>query len=129
MTITSIFASLLALMYVVLSVRVIGARRRAQVALGDGGDPHLLRCQRVHANFSEYVPLTLILMLVAEHQGAWSGAVLLIGGLLLVGRIIHAYGVSQSPEKLWQRVSGMVLTFSALALGAFVNLAQAFIAS
>jgi uncharacterized protein len=40
------------------------------------------------------------------------------GGCLLVGRYLHAYGMSQSPDILPLRVAGMVLTFASLAIAA-----------
>jgi hypothetical protein len=38
------------------------------------------------------------------------------GLALLVGRIIHAYGLSQTPHNMTLRVGGMVLTFTALLI-------------
>jgi uncharacterized membrane protein YecN with MAPEG domain len=119
------YAAILALMYVALSVRVIGARRSARVALGDGGNAVLLRRQRVHANFAEYVPLALILMMLAEQQQMPALIIHALGASLLAGRLIHAVGVSRHPEQLWQRVTGMSLTFAALICGALANLAYA----
>lgn len=124
MAITAMYASILALFFVSLSVRVIGARRAARVALGDGGNAQLLRRQRVHGNFAEYVPLALILMLLAEQQGTAPWVVHGIGLLLLAGRLMHAFGVSQSPERIWQRVTGMSLTFAAISVGALANLVR-----
>ena len=122
MMITPVYAAVLALIYVALSVRVIGARRSARVALGDGGNPALLRRQRVHANFAEYVPLALILMLLAEQQSMPAAIIHALGACLLAGRLFHAIGVSRHPERLWQRVTGMSLTFTALVAGALANL-------
>ena len=68
MTITPIYAGLLTLVFVALSVRVIGGRRMAGVGLGDGGNRLLLRKTRAHGNFAEYVPFALILMALAELQ-------------------------------------------------------------
>jgi|LNFM01.1.fsa_nt_gb uncharacterized membrane protein YecN with MAPEG domain len=121
-TVTPIYAGLLALLFVVLSIRVIGTRRSAGVALGDGGDRMLLRRQRVHANFTEYVPLALVLLVIAELQGA---PLLLLHGLgvaLLTGRLVHAYGVSQDPERMALRVTGMAITFTVLIASAVFNL-------
>jgi uncharacterized membrane protein YecN with MAPEG domain len=39
--------------------------------------------------------------------------------------VIHAVGVSREPEKIWQRVAGMSLTFTAIGAGALVNLVAA----
>ena len=120
--VTPIYAGLLALLLVFLSVRVIRARRAARIALGDGGDRALLRRMRVQANFAEYAPLVLVLMAMAELQGAIPVLIHAIGLLLIIGRLCHAYGVSQEPETFRFRVGGMALTFAALVSGALVNL-------
>ena len=128
MSVTPVYAGLLALMFILLSVRVIGMRRAARVALGDGGNPALLRRQRVHGNFAEYAPLALLLMALAELQGLPHGMIHAIGILLLVGRATHAYGVGREPEVFRARILGMALTFAALGTGAVANLGGALLA-
>jgi uncharacterized membrane protein YecN with MAPEG domain len=125
LTITPAYAGLFALFFVFLSVRVIQLRRATRVSLGDGGDQELQRRSRVHANFAEYVPLTLILMLLAELQGQPSWTIHLIGALLLIGRAAHAYGISQAPQILKLREVGMVTTVAAIVIGAVANLIAA----
>lgn len=122
LTVSPVYAGLLGLLFVFLSVRVIGARRRSGVALGDGGDQALLRRQRVHGNFAEYVPLGLVLLVCAEATGVAHWQLHLIGSLLLAGRAIHAIGVSGEPEILPLRVAGMALTFTALITAALACL-------
>jgi uncharacterized membrane protein YecN with MAPEG domain len=119
-----IYAALLALLYVYLSVRTIGVRRRVQVALGAGENPEMLRAMRVHANFAEYVPLALILIYLVEAQGTAAWLVHALGVALLLGRCLHAYGVSQVKETFFFRVSGMVLTFNVLGVSAGLILAH-----
>jgi len=114
----SLYAALLALMFFALSIRTILARGKFKVAVGDGDHPGMLRAMRVHANFAEYVPLCLLLIFLVEIQG---GAQVLIHGLglaLLLGRLLHAYGVSQLKEKLVFRQVGMVITFSVMWVAA-----------
>ena len=114
MPITALYASALTLLYLVLSFRTIGARRAARIEIGDGSDRELLRRIRVHANFAEYVPFALVLMGLAESL-LLGGAVLhAIGSVLLLGRIAHAYGLSQTPHIMQLRVLGMVATFTAI---------------
>ena len=125
MHILPVYAALLTLLFVFLSIRTIQARRRAQVGLGTGDHPDLSRAVRVHANFAEYAPLGLLLIYLVEMQSAASWFVHLLGMLLLVGRLLHAYGVSQSRENFKFRVSGMVMTFSSLLLSAFFLLLHA----
>jgi len=122
MTITPVYAALVAFLFVLLSLRVIGARRQAKVALGDGGDRLLLRRLRAHGNFAEYAPMVIVLMALGEWQGAPVLTLHIIGFCLLGGRLVHAYGVSQEPENYRLRVTGMALTFAALITGAMVNL-------
>ncbi len=120
--ITAFYAAILALLFVWLSRNVIAARRRQRVPLGDGGHPDLLRRMRAQANFAEYVPFALVLTAFAEIQGLFPVLVHGLGLTLLVGRCLHAYGVSRTPENFRFRVTGMALTFGVLAIAAFANL-------
>ena len=122
MRITAIYAGLLALLFVLLSVRVISLRRAGRVGLGDGGDALLARRIRVHGNFAEFVPLGLILIGLSESLGVAPMLVHGLGLALLVGRVSHAWGVSQPNEVLVFRSVGMVLTFAVLVVGAGVCL-------
>ena len=129
MSITPLYAAVASLLFVFLSFRVIGVRRSSGVGLGDGGDRRLLRRLRVHGNFAEYAPLAIILMALAELQSTPAVILHLIGATLVAGRLIHAFGVSQEPEQVRLRVTGMVLTFVALFLGAMTNLGLSGVAS
>jgi uncharacterized membrane protein YecN with MAPEG domain len=118
MLIVPFYAALLALIFVALSVRTLRLRRRLKIGIGDGGDPQMLRAMRVHANFAEYVPLSLILLYFAELQGTPTGVAHLLGGALLIGRLTHAYGVAQVSENYRFRVFGMALTFTTILVAA-----------
>jgi uncharacterized membrane protein YecN with MAPEG domain len=125
MPITPIYAAGLALVFVGLSIRTIRLRRRARVAIGDGGDRRLARATRAHANFAEYVPLALLLVYFVEAPGAPRPAIHALCMMLLAGRLAHAWGVSQEPEDFRFRVAGMALTFSVLGLAALALLYRA----
>lgn len=116
--ITALYAVPLSLLFVHLSYRVVGLRKQAKAALGDGGDPRLIRAIRVHGNFAEYVPFALVLLGLAEINGAPVWAVHLLGLVLLIGRGAHAWGVSQAHEDFRFRVVGMLFTFAVLVVGA-----------
>ena len=120
--ITAFYASLLGLCYLYLSGLVISVRRRERISLGDGGNEDLKRVSRAHANFSEYVPLTLIMIVCLEINGAYQWPVHLCAGLLLFGRILHAYGLRKHEGASWQRFTGMIFTFLAMLLSACANL-------
>ena len=118
---TAFYAGLLALVFIALSRRVIAYRRGKRIAIGAEGDDGLLRRVRAQANFAEYVPLALVLMGFAEIQGLAAAMVHGLGVALLAGRLVHAFGLSRTPEDFRLR-EGMVLTFAVLAIGAATNL-------
>lgn len=118
MRIVPLYAALLALLFIGLSIRVIRQRLRVRAAVGDAGDPALLRAMRVQANFAEYVPLTLLLLFFAELDGAPSALLHALGLALLAGRCSHALGVSQQRENLLYRRIGMGLSFGVMLVAA-----------
>ena len=120
--ITGIYAAALAVLFVLLSARVIMFRRANKVSLGDGGDEVLLARVRAQGNFAEYAPFGLLLILIAELQGTSPFWLHLCGGLLLVGRIMHGVNFSFGLRKMILRVGGMVLTLTSLIIGAILAL-------
>ena len=109
-TIVPIYAAIFALMLVALSLFVAKTRGDVRVAIGDGGNIVLRRRIRVQGNFTEYVPMALILFLFVELQG-WPHW--LVHGLclvLLAARLLHAYGIAQEPEDIRLRATGMATT-------------------
>lgn len=125
LTITPLYGGLIGLFLVVLSVRVIFRRRSAKVSVGDGADKDLQKRVRVQANCAEYAPIGLILLAMAELQGAPGWVVHLLGLMLLVGRLIHAYGFGMTPQIIPMRQLGMALTFLMLILTALANIGHA----
>ena len=61
MFVTPLYAGLLTLLFVLLSVRVVNLRRGG-IVYGDNGDIGVTRVVRAQANFAEYVPLALLMM-------------------------------------------------------------------
>lgn len=114
MPITPLYAALLALIFVALSIRTIRLRRRYRVGVGDGNHAELQRAARVHANFAEYVPLALLLIYFAETGGGPQWLIHALAIALLCGRLLHAWGVSQVRENYRYRTVGMALTFSVI---------------
>ena len=114
MHIVPLYASILALLFVALSVRTLRMRRGLKIAIGDAGNPAMLRAMRVHSNFAEYVPLSLLLIYFVEVGGANVLIVHILALCLLVGRASHAFGVSQVNENYAFRVFGMAMTFTTL---------------
>ena len=69
MYVTPLYTAAAALVFAVLSFRTLIMRQRRQIGVGHGDDLKLERAIRAHGNFSEYVPLTLLVVFLLEYQG------------------------------------------------------------
>ena len=114
--ITALYASLLAFIYIKLSTNVIELRRLHKVSLGHKNHKDLEQSIRAQANFIEYVPLGLILLSCLEINKIHPLIVFLLGGLLLVGRFLHAKSFTMPSIDKTKRVQGMKLTFWSIRL-------------
>lgn len=112
MPITSLYAGVLAILFLALSARVVAVRGR--VSLGDGGDPVVLRRMRGHANFAEYVPLILLMMALLEFQHVAAWQLHALGATLVVARLLHGIALSFTEKWRFGRFFGTVLTFTLL---------------
>jgi uncharacterized membrane protein YecN with MAPEG domain len=99
---------------------------RFQVGLGTGDNRELERAVRIHGNFAEYVPLALVLLVIYEMGGAPAWAVHLAGAVLLVARLLHAFGLTQSSGRSPGRFTGIIATWLVILGLALANLARAF---
>lgn len=127
MQIVPIYAAVLSLLFVFLSVRIIRLRRSLKIGIGHADNENMLRAMRVHSNFSEYVPLGIILLVFLETQNA-NGLVLHgLCAVFTIGRYLHAYGVSQTNEVFTFRIAGMAMTFTTIAVCAAYILISALI--
>jgi len=118
MPFTALTTACMALMLLMLSARVLYLRIRLGQPLGDGGHVRLMRAVRVQGNFTEHVPMLLLLMLLLEWHGAPPLGLQIFGLLLLLARIVHAVGVSRVEERLIWRALGTSLTLMLLSFGA-----------
>lgn len=124
LAITSFYAAILALLYVVLAILVVRQRIKHRVGLGTGKEPRMLQTVRMHGNFAEYVPLLLILVALLELQQSPVWQLHLVAGLTLAGRVLHAVGLWQSSGTSVPRFVGMLSTFAALIAGAVLLLVK-----
>ncbi len=116
------YAAVLALIYIVLAIRVSRMRQSLRITIGSGGNMRLERAIRAHANFSEYVPLALLLLFAAEMQRTSIYLIHLLCLILVIGRVIHAYGISQEDEAMGLRITGGIATFLVLVVASVVLL-------
>jgi len=124
--ITALYAGICALLIIALAYRVVAFRRGKKVGLGSGGHHSGEVAVRAHANAVEYIPLALILMMIAEINGL--GAIWLhcLGAVFVLARLIHAAGlVSGSGGYHPGRFGGTALSWLVIIILAVVNIIQA----
>ena len=125
--ITLLYAGLCTILVVFLAVRVAQWRFRHKIGLGDGGDRELLKRVRAHANAIENMPLALLLLGGMELNGYGSGLIHGFGGVLLISRIAHAWGLSHSSGTSKGRLLGslftwvLMLTMAVFAIAGYVG--------
>lgn len=111
----SLTAGACAVLFLWLSLMVVRQRLSTRVGLGHGEEyGPLHRACRAHGNFTETAPLSLILILGVALQ---TDHVWLAGGpgaLLVLGRVLHAAGLSRSGGATWPRQAGTLLTWLAM---------------
>ena len=115
---TAIYAALLGLLAALLTVNVIVNRVRSKVDVGDGGVAGLAQAIRAHGNFAERVPLALLLIGFVEAFGYRSAVIQGLGGVLLVARLLSAWGLNSSLGQTFGRQAGATLTVLVTAVSA-----------
>lgn len=113
--VTMLTAGVCGVLAVFMALRVVLARTKHGISLGDGGNPDALIRIRIHANFIENVPLILILMSLIESATGASLWLKLAGVLLIVFRICHFIGLPRrapNPFRLVGAAGTFTLTLS-----------------
>ena len=111
--ITLATASILGIILIWLSARVIASRLKNEALIGDQGKQDLLFAIRAHGNFTEYAPIFLILLGLLEYSGANGTALMVMAGLFIVARPLHVLGMGENAN-LKLRQIGMILTFTVI---------------
>jgi hypothetical protein len=111
--ITALYAVILGVIAAALIGPIGPLRLKKQISVLDGGDAELLIAMRRHGNFTEHVPLALILMMIVELNGA-SGTLLHgVGIVLVLARIAHPLGLKVDDLTAKLRLVGAVGTLLA----------------
>ncbi|BBG58777.1 Inner membrane protein yecN [Providencia rustigianii] len=117
--VSSLYAVLGALLLLRLSLNVVKLRTQYRVAYGDGGFYELQTAIRVHGNAIEYIPISLILLLLMEMNGAQVWMIHVCGIILIAGRLLHSYGLKN--HDVSYRRMGMIGTYLSMALMIIAN--------
>jgi hypothetical protein len=119
--VTALYASILAVASVILSVIVSTKRGKYGVSIMDGGHPELAVWIRRQGNFCEYVPFVVLMMALAEARGMPASWLHGIGVLLVISRYAHVFGLKVDKPTEPLRIAGTVGThLSMLAAAAFL---------
>jgi len=126
--ITALYAGILALILGYLGFQVGSTRGRTGISILHGDDMDLAEKIRRHANFTENVPLALILMGALELNG--SSPVLLhgLGIALVLARIAHPIGLHHDNMRHPMRAVGAGVTFLVTGVAALAAI-WSFVAS
>ncbi len=121
--ITTLYACLLAFLLIYLALQVVKLRIKHKSGLGHEQES-LLVAGRNHANASEYIPIALILLALAELNGVNGLLIHLCGASLLIARVAHAWGFKAGfggthTGRYW----GTVLTWVSILALCVINLA------
>ena len=123
--ITSIYAGLLALMMLGLAGRVVRVRLGQAIPLGTGGNDDMEQRIRVHGNLTEYAPIFLILLLLAELGQAPAWLLHGTGIAFVVARAMHAAGLSRIRGRSIGRFYGSAVSWTAIVVLAVYLLGRA----
>src|SRR6266581_7177282 len=120
--ITALYAGVLGILLVVISARVSVLRAKFKVMFGDGGKEPLMRAIRAQGNFTEYVPLALLLIGMVEWAGTKPWVVHSLAGGLLASRLIHYWGITARKDP--GRGIGVTISWIVLAVAGLIVLYQ-----
>ena len=116
--VSAITAGVLIVAQMALLWATVLVRRRVRQSLGEAGDPALTRAVRRHGNFAENAAIFVACLALAEMLGAARWFVAALAALFVLGRIVHAIGLSQTNTVNPWRVGGVFATITAgLILG------------
>ncbi len=117
--VTGVFAAVIGLLLLVLSAQVSRFRLKYKKDLGVTDDRDFQVAVRAQANLVEYAPIGLIMLAIAELNGVPGGFIYWTGMALVVGRILHAFGmINGHGNPHWARMTGILLTWLAILVAA-----------
>ncbi|MCP5173379.1 MAG: MAPEG family protein [Pseudomonadales bacterium] len=122
--VTALYAGVLGILGVALAFHAGTGRLKQRISLGTADDVGLLIRVRRHGNFTEYVPLALVLLAVLELNGTSATILHLLGSTLLMGRVIHPVGLSMENMNHPLRFLGTLLTMLVLIISAVIAIWQ-----
>jgi uncharacterized membrane protein YecN with MAPEG domain len=104
----------------VLGARVSILRRKHGVSMGSGDQPDLARALRVFGNFTEWVPMIIIGLVLCELVGAPALLLHLIGIAVILSRLLHVAGLRTDRATAARSLGVLLIWASALTTGGYL---------
>ncbi len=116
--VTAFVSAVCAMMLLITAIDTVRQRLRVGAAFGDNADQKLISANRSHGNLAEHAPIVILLLAGLELSRAHHMALMIIGALFLVGRVVHIIGLymPMSTKPPLPRSVGVILTWLTIAI-------------
>lgn len=118
--ISATYAGLLLLTMLGLGARVSILRVKHGVSMGSGDQPDLARALRVFGNFTEWVPMIIIGLVLSELVGAPALLLHLIGIAVILSRLLHVAGLRADRATAARSLGALLIMASGLTTGGYL---------
>ena len=127
--ITGLYAAISGVFITFMVLHIATLRRRFRVGIGDGGERKLALAVRAHGNAVETIPVALVLLLILELNKGEPAVLHAFGAALIIGRFLHAFGLSRHIGISFGRFWGTIITLTVIAGLAIANVMAFWLAS
>ena len=124
---STLVTSIISLWLLILSARVIALRGVTFLkflSFNNYGDEALIRAIRSQGNLIEYAPIFLILIFIAEYNGAHPHILYMSSTLFIIARFMHGIALGFMKHSPFLRVGGTLLTFLCILIIAVSNIIE-----
>ena len=125
--ISTLLTSIIAIWLLILSARVIALRGVSFLkffSFNNFGEEALQRAVRAQGNLIEYAPIFLILLFIAEYNGAHPHMLYMTATLFITARLMHGVAFGFMKYSPFLRVSGTLLTFLCILILSISNIVE-----
>lgn len=114
--IAAFYGGLVGLLLLFLAARISRMRWQHKIRIGDEGNRDLQRAIRAHGNAVEWAIISIVLLLITELNRASPVILHACGIAIIVGRLLHAFGLSRVSGYSFGRFFGSLLSWGAVAV-------------
>ena len=125
--ISTLLTSIIAIWLLILSARVIALRGVSFLkflSFNNFGEEALQRAVRAQGNLIEYAPIFLILLFIAEYNGAHPHMLYMTATLFMISRLMHGVAFGFMKYSPFLRVGGTLLTFLSILIISVNNIIE-----